>query len=318
MVGLRHSGRVTWFYSTELITRIFASSLAFSVPVCAVCRPWVSAVCSVCCGSQAQPGSRAARTAIASGWSDVVDSIYQDGRRYDSLFGDDPGAVRFWLNQLIKLGGPVLELASGTGKYLLPLSAAGVDIVGLDRSEPMLAEARRKVGEAAHSLKLVAGDMRAFQFRMNFRCVLIAGNSLCHLLTNRDLESCLKCIRDHLDPGGWLLIDVFVPDVHLLSREAGTRYPFARFLDPVDGQDVVMEYTHVYDSATQVNHVTTFTRRGSSSEEVGRLTMRMYFPQELDALLWHNGFAIHHKFGGYQEELFGADSQKQLVIATLA
>jgi len=43
--------------------------------------------------------------------------------------------------------------------------------------------------------------------------------------------------------------------------------------------------------------------------------MRMYFPQELDALLWRNGFAIQHKFGGYQEEPFGADSQ-QLIIAT--
>jgi SAM-dependent methyltransferase len=182
----------------------------------------------------------------------------------------------------------------------------------------MLAEAHHKAGEAAHSLKLVAGDMRAFQFKTTFRCVLIAGNSLCHLLTNRDLEACLKCIRGHLEPGGWLLIDVFVPDVRLLSREAETRYPFARFLDPIDGQEVVMEYTHVYDSATQVNHVTTFTRRASSSEQVGHLAMRMYFPQELDALLWHNGFAIHHKFGGYQEEFFGPDSQKQLIIATPA
>jgi hypothetical protein len=112
------------------------------------------------------------------------------------------------------------------------------------------------------------------------------------------------------------LIDVFVPDVHLLSRDAETRYPFARFPDPIDGQEVVMEYTHVYNPATQVNHVTTFTRRSSSSEEAGHLAMRMYFPQELDALLYHNGFAIHHKSGGYQEESFGADSQKQLVTAT--
>jgi SAM-dependent methyltransferase len=248
----------------------------------------------------------------------VIDSIYQDGRRYDSLFGDDPRAVRFWLDQLVKRGGPVLELAAGTGKFLLPASAAGVDIVGLDRSEPMLAEARRKAGGAAHALKLVVGDMRAFQFKMNFRSVLIAGNSLCHLLTNRDLESCLKCIRDHLESGGWLLIDVFVPDIHLLSRGVETRYPFSRYVDPVDGQDVVMEYRHVYDPATQVNHVTTFTRRGSSSEEVGHLTMRIYFPQELDALLHHNGFAIHRKFGGYHEEPFGADSRNQLVIATRA
>lgn len=79
-----------------------------------------------------------------------------------------------------------------------------------------------------------------------------------------------------------------------------------------------MEYTHVYDPATQVNHVTTFTRRSSSPEEVGHLSMRMYFPQELDALVRHNGFEIRQKFGGYQEDPFAADSEKQLLIATPA
>ncbi len=248
----------------------------------------------------------------------MLDSIYQDGRRYDCLFGDDGRDIRFWVNHLVKLGGPILELACGTGKYVLPASGAGLDIIGLDRSEPMLAEARRKSGVGTPAIKLVAGDMRAFQFKRKFRCVFIAGNSLCHLLTNRDFESCLNCIRNHLERGGCLLIDVFVPDVHLLGRDPETRYPFARFRDPIDGLEVVMEYTHVYDPATQVNHVTTFTRRSSSPEEVGHLSMRMYFPQELDALVRHNGFEIRQKFGGYQEDPFAADSEKQLLIATPA
>lgn len=247
-----------------------------------------------------------------------VDSIYQDGRRYDSLFGDDPAAVRFWVDQVAHIGSPVLELASGTGKYVLPISSVGIDIIGLDRSQPMLAEAQRKARQAARPIKVVAGDMRGFAFKTKFRCILIAGNSLCHLLTNRDLESCLKCCRNQLEPTGRLLIDVFVPDVQLLSRPTETRYPFAHFADPADGQEVVMEYTHVYDPAMQVNHVTTYTRRGSAPEEIGRLTMRMYFPQELDALLHCNGFEIYSKFGGYQEQQFGVNSPKQLVIATSA
>ena len=182
----------------------------------------------------------------------------------------------------------------------------------------MLAEARRKSGVGTPVIKLIAGDMRAFQFKRKFRCAFITRNSLWHLLTNRDFESCVNCIRNHLEPGGWLLIDVFVPDVHLLGRDPETRYPFALFRDPIDGQEVVMEYAHVYDPATQVNHVTTFTRRLSAPEEVGHLSMRMYFPQELDALVRHNGLEIRHKFGGYQQEPFAANSQKQLLIATRA
>jgi hypothetical protein len=42
--------------------------------------------------------------------------------------------------------------------------------------------------------------------------------------------------------------------------------------------------------------------------------MRMYFPQELDALLKYNGFVIEHKFGDYEQAAFGSASEKQLIV----
>ena len=79
-----------------------------------------------------------------------------------------------------------------------------------------------------------------------------------------------------------------------------------------------MEYTHVYDAARQVNYVTTYTREPSSeAERIGHLTMRMCFPQELDAMLRCAGFSIQDKFGGYQKETFTSESKKQLIIAKL-
>lgn len=74
----------------------------------------------------------------------------------------------------------------------------------------------------------------------------------------------------------------------------------------------------MYDAARQVNYVTTYTREPpSGGERIGHLTMRMYFPQELDAVLRCSGFSIQHKFGGYQKEVFASDSKKQLIIASL-
>jgi hypothetical protein len=80
----------------------------------------------------------------------------------------------------------------------------------------------------------------------------------------------------------------------------------------------VIEYTHRYDAAQQVNYVTTYTREPDSPDErIGHLTMRMYFPQELEAVLRYAGFSIQHKFGGYQKEAFASDSKKQLIVANL-
>ena len=49
----------------------------------------------------------------------MIDSIYEDGRRYDSLFGGSGADVAFWIDLLTEFGAPVLELACGTGKYLV-------------------------------------------------------------------------------------------------------------------------------------------------------------------------------------------------------
>lgn len=46
--------------------------------------------------------------------------------------------------------------------------------------------------------------------------------------------------------------------------------------------------------------------------------MRMYFLQELEALLHYNGLAIKHKYGSYEQTAFGAGSNKQLVVCRLA
>jgi len=63
--------------------------------------------------------------------------------------------VPFWRRVATQADGDVLELGCGTGRVTLPLAKAGVRIVGIDRSEPMLARARRR--ETAVLRRLGAG-----------------------------------------------------------------------------------------------------------------------------------------------------------------
>lgn len=63
-------------------------------------------------------------------------------------------------------GGPVLELACGTGRVVLPLARAGHLVTGIDSSPQMLAQARAKLApepeEVRQRVTLVHGDMRDF------------------------------------------------------------------------------------------------------------------------------------------------------------
>src|SRR5262245_3888526 len=52
--------------------------------------------------------------------------------------------VPFWTRTALRAGGRVLELGCGTGRIAFPLSRAGIDLVGIDRSSAMLSRAGRR------------------------------------------------------------------------------------------------------------------------------------------------------------------------------
>ena len=143
--------------------------------------------------------------------------------------------VPFWRNLALHVGGRVLELGCGTGRISLPLAKAGVDLVGIDRSAPMLARARARIRRAklADRVQLVRGDIRFLPFadgRLSrrssspkpratseggssspghhatseggFEMVMAPYGMLQSLLRERDLTATLQEVRRVLRPGG--------------------------------------------------------------------------------------------------------------------
>ena len=67
---------------------------------------------------------------------DRIASIYDPWSR--SVTED----IGFYVEQALASGGPVVELAVGTGRIAVPIARAGVAVIGVDSSPDMLAEAR--------------------------------------------------------------------------------------------------------------------------------------------------------------------------------
>jgi hypothetical protein len=59
-------------------------------------------------------------------------SFLDNGDVYDLVLNDLPYGVDFYVELAREAHGPVLEIACGTGRILLPCLQAGVDIEGLD------------------------------------------------------------------------------------------------------------------------------------------------------------------------------------------
>jgi SAM-dependent methyltransferase len=230
--------------------------------------------------------------------SGVVSSIYRSGKMYDLLYPGSAAGLTFWVELAQTWGDPILEIMSGTGFIAIPLAQAGHDVTGVELAKPMLVEAHRKSRAAGAHVTWVQGDARAFDLARQFKLILLPSNSICHLLTRQDLEACLASVARHLDPDGRFALNVFVPSLTLLQQTPDQELEFGAYTDPDSGRRVVMTSRSRYDADTQIKHNQLFRRVGEGPiDPDGELAMRVYFPQELDALLWYNGFAIEHKYG---------------------
>jgi SAM-dependent methyltransferase len=244
--------------------------------------------------------------------------IYQDGRHYDQLFAEDSKDIPFWISQANQYGDPVLELACGTGRITLALASAGFKVTGIDIAEGMLSEARRKSSGTGLGVSWLNADMRNFDLGEAFSLIILPANTLCHLLNLNDFEACMASAKKHLAPNGRFVIDVFVPKIELLVNYPDKRFPFSEYEDPDGRGRITVTESYFYESDTQIKRIKTYhSIPGEDKEFEGELNMRMYFPQELDALIQYNGFALEHKYGNYGGSAFGADSEKQIVVCRL-
>jgi len=244
-----------------------------------------------------------------------IDDIYLDGRHFDRLFANGRKDLPFWISQANKYGDPILELACGTGRVAIVLAQQGFRVTGIDNSKGMLKEAVRKSAERGGEVEWVEADMRDFELDGMFSLIILPANALCHLLHLSDFEACLASVKKHLALNGRFIIDVFVPKMELLINRPGERSPFSEYGDPDGRGTIVVTESYVYEPDTQVKRIKTHhSIPGQKKEIEGALNMRMYFPQELDALIKYNGFAIDAKYGGYDQGAFTSDSEKQLVV----
>ena len=219
----------------------------------------------------------------------------------------------------MRYGGPVLELACGTGRLAIPIARDGVEVVGLDASSQMLSLAERKASGSSLRVTWTRGDMRAFDLGRRFRCIFVASNSFSHLYSRSDIEACLASVRRHLDASGRFVVDVFNPALGLFVRPPEHRSPVAEYDDSHSGGRVAVSKALRYDSATQISHETWYFRDEVTGEKQAvPLKLRMFFPQEIDAVLHYNGFEIQRKYGDYEQAPFTDSSRKQIIVCTAA
>lgn len=238
------------------------------------------------------------------GYHPLISFGLDQSMRYDAeeTRGDEEQTVAF----LARLAGQgeALELAVGTGRIALPLTAAGVPVDGIEISQHMVDRMREKPG--GNRVEVTIGDMSRVSTGRTYRLVYLVYNTIGNLLTQDDQVRCFENAARHLTDDGAFVLECLVPTAP--SR------PGHQFVDAERiGVDHVVLDVCRYDPVTQIldeNHV----RIGSDGITLGPIRVRLAHPPEFDLMARIAGLRLRDRWGGWDQEPFTATSWRHVSV----
>jgi ubiquinone/menaquinone biosynthesis C-methylase UbiE len=241
---------------------------------------------------------------------------YADPELYDieNAYDDDLPLLLRWAEAQ---GGPVIDLACGTGRTAIPLAEAGYQIVGVDIHGGMLARARAKARERGVTVELYEQDCADFAVPVQARLITMTGHAFQAFLTNEDQDRLLRAVYRHLTEGGVFIFDSRFPALDELTQPE-EELPW-RTLTDQHGCTMHEATIARYDPLAQVQHWVTIRRFGSAPGEVdeqrSNIWLRYTHPLEMRRLLDQHGFDVVAIFGDWNQSLLAGDSYDMVVIA---
>ena len=131
--------------------------------------------------------------------------------------------VSFYVDRALAAGGPVVELAVGTGRIAIPIAQAGVQVIGVDASQEMLAVARRGALDAGveHLVDLRVGDLADPPVPERVPLVICPFRSFLHMQDEAAKLKALQAARTLLVREGRFVFDVFAPSREDIEETGG-------------------------------------------------------------------------------------------------
>jgi ubiquinone/menaquinone biosynthesis C-methylase UbiE len=235
------------------------------------------------------------------GWDDYAD--YYDWENAQTVGRRD---IEFWQRMAATFGRrvkPILELGCGTGRVAIPVAKSGATVIGIDRSESMLARGRKRVRRSriASRVKLIRGDIRHLPFPdRSFPLVMAPYGILQSLLDERVLSATLKEVTRVLTKRGTFGLEL-VAD--LPAWEEYSRHTSLRGKRGPNGKPIVL-----IESVTQdrKKHITRFEQefvegRGkTASRKKFTLAFRTLSVPQMVQRLEKAGLEVSALLGDYQ------------------
>ena len=227
---------------------------------------------------------------------------------YDTTYAAlaEPSVVDPMVDVLAQLAaeGPALELAVGTGRIALPLSARGVPVHGIELSPDMVEQLCRK--EGGDVVTVTIGDMTTARvLPEHFELVYLVANSIMNVTTQDAQIAVFSNAAAHLVRGGHFVIELMVPQLHQVPSSEVSR------VFRMDADHVGIEtYDDVVGQVAWSHHWMDVDGRVVRHSA----PYRYIWPSELLLMAKIAGFELQDRWSDWDRSPFDAESQKQVAV----
>lgn len=241
-----------------------------------------------------------------------MDAYTEFSKWYDELMEDVPYDewFEFVKEKLSENGikdGLVCELGAGTGNFTMRLAEAGYDMIGIDNSDEMLAEARTKKEEylkeesentsgsvnKVSDIMYICQDMREFELYGTVNAIVSICDSINYILEDEEMIHTFKLVNNYLDPKGLFVFDFNT--VHKYKDVIGD----STIAD--SNEDVSFIWSNYFDEETKINEyeVTFFVKAETDKDIAGDGNVK----KDDDSDLYKRFVEYHYQRGYILEEI---------------
>jgi SAM-dependent methyltransferase len=259
----------------------------------------------------------------------VSDHAAAIARLYDLDLSADPGDVELYQALARRTGGPIVELAVGSGRIAVPLAEDGHHVVGVDLDQAMLARAWSRLaqagGRARDRVELVEGDLTeaptntAVRAAGPFKLAILALNSILILNTPERQRAALRAMAGLLAPGGLAVVDVWMPvPADLTAFDGRLSLDWLR-IDPETGHAVTKQSAAWFDPVARLVTLVTLFEEGPQGAAPIRWTredvLRLITADELIAFATDAGLQVEQVAGDHELNPLAPGSDRAVLLA---
>jgi len=256
----------------------------------------------------------------------IVDDYSITAPHYDACYAAKRlNDLTFYIELAKEIGGPVLDVGCGTGRFTIPIAQAGIHVTAIDASNSMLNILRRKLkdepAEIRSRITARMGDMRDLNLDGRYPLIIIPFRAFQHLHSIDDQIAALTSLRQRLAPGGRLAFDVFFPIFDRLLTGVGREMEEMNWKVSEVGRDLTIRRFFVKDSVDPIRQMFSgrfiyrkFDGEVLINEEFDPLTMSWYTYSQLQLLFRQTNLQPVSEYGSFEKSPLRADSKEMIFI----